>query len=108
VNTLQLRSFSLSPSGRLRCGGGIDCALHKTQCYYAAMRLHQGSVDAYFPVATETNTFEASTTMNLIRNYRNWRRYRETVSELSRLSNRELNDLGINRGDIPFVARKSI
>ncbi|RUW29868.1 DUF1127 domain-containing protein, partial [Mesorhizobium sp. M2A.F.Ca.ET.015.02.1.1] len=23
--------------------------------------------------------------MNLIRNYRNWRRYRETVSELNRL-----------------------
>lgn len=46
--------------------------------------------------------------MNLIRNYRNWRRYRETVNELSRLSNRELTDLGITRGDIPFVARKSI
>lgn len=46
--------------------------------------------------------------MNLIRNYRNWRRYRETVSELSRLSNRELSDLGIARGDINFVARKSI
>lgn len=46
--------------------------------------------------------------MNLIRDYRNWRRYRQTVSELSRLSNRELNDLGINRADIPFVARKAI
>lgn len=46
--------------------------------------------------------------MNLIRNYRNWRRYRETVSELSRLSNRELADLGINRSDIYTVARKSI
>ena len=46
--------------------------------------------------------------MNLIRNYRNWRRYRETVSELSRLSNRELADLGINRTDIYAVARKSI
>ena len=34
--------------------------------------------------------------MNLIRNYRNWRRYRDTVSELSRLSNRELTDLGIS------------
>lgn len=45
--------------------------------------------------------------MNLIRNYRNWRRYRETVSELSRLSNHELTDLGITRSDIPFVARKS-
>ncbi len=46
--------------------------------------------------------------MNLIRNYRNWRRYRETVTELNRLTNRELNDLGISRRDIPFVARKSI
>jgi uncharacterized protein YjiS (DUF1127 family) len=46
--------------------------------------------------------------MNLIRNYRNWRRYRETVNELSRLSNRELNDLGISRGDILHVARKAI
>ena len=46
--------------------------------------------------------------MNLIRNYRNWRRYRETVSELNRLSNRELNDLGISRSDIPYVARKSV
>ena len=45
--------------------------------------------------------------MNLIRNYRNWRRYRETVSELSRLSNRELADLGITRGDIRRVARKA-
>ena len=44
--------------------------------------------------------------MNLIRNYRNWRRYRETVNELSRLSNRELNDLGITRSDIATVAAR--
>ena len=46
--------------------------------------------------------------MNLIRNYRNWRRYRDTVNELNRLTSRELNDLGISRGDIPFVARRSV
>ncbi|PWJ79417.1 uncharacterized protein YjiS (DUF1127 family) [Pseudaminobacter salicylatoxidans] len=46
--------------------------------------------------------------MNILRNFRNWRRYRETVSELSRLSNRELNDLGINRSEIHSVARRSI
>jgi uncharacterized protein YjiS (DUF1127 family) len=46
--------------------------------------------------------------MNIVENYRNWRRYRETVSELSRLSNRHLADLGINRGEIPSVARRSI
>jgi uncharacterized protein YjiS (DUF1127 family) len=46
--------------------------------------------------------------MNIIRNYRNWRRYRDTVSELNRLSNRELSDLGINRSEIPYVARKAV
>ena len=51
---------------------------------------------------------ETRKNMNLIRNYRNWRRFRDTVNELNRLSNRELTDLGISRSDIPFVARKSI
>ena len=32
-------------------------------------------------------------------------RYRETVRELSRLSNRELDDLGLSRSEIDFVAR---
>lgn len=45
--------------------------------------------------------------MNLIRSYNNWRRYRDTVTELNRLSARELNDLGISRGDISFVAKKA-
>lgn len=45
--------------------------------------------------------------MNLIRSYNNWRRYRETVSELNQLSNRELTDLGLSRADIPYVARQS-
>ncbi len=35
-----------------------------------------------------------------------WRRYRASVRELSRLTDRELSDLGIGRGDIEFVARK--
>ncbi len=36
-----------------------------------------------------------------------WRRYRESVRELSRLSDRELNDLGIGRADIYTVVRQS-
>jgi uncharacterized protein YjiS (DUF1127 family) len=43
--------------------------------------------------------------MSLIPNFRNWRRYRDTVNELSRLSNRELNDLGITRAEIHSIAR---
>ncbi|QDB99118.1 MULTISPECIES: DUF1127 domain-containing protein [Phyllobacteriaceae] len=46
--------------------------------------------------------------MNLIRNYRNWRAYRDTVTELDRLSNRQLHDLGILRDEIRTVARKAI
>lgn len=37
-----------------------------------------------------------------------WRRYRVSVRELSRLSDRELSDLGIVRADIEFVARRSV
>lgn len=46
--------------------------------------------------------------MKLIRNYRGWREYRNTISELKRLTDRELSDLGIHRGDIPKVARQAI
>jgi uncharacterized protein YjiS (DUF1127 family) len=42
--------------------------------------------------------------MNMIRNIRDWRRYRQTVKELRRLSIRELNDIGISRCDIPEIA----
>jgi uncharacterized protein YjiS (DUF1127 family) len=34
------------------------------------------------------------------------RRYREAVSELSKLSDHELSDIGISRGDIEYVARR--
>jgi uncharacterized protein YjiS (DUF1127 family) len=37
-----------------------------------------------------------------------WRRYRDAVRELSQLSNRELDDIGIRRGDIEFIVRRSV
>lgn len=46
--------------------------------------------------------------MNILRSYSSWRRYRETCSELNRLSHRELSDLGIARNDIPAIARKAV
>ena len=45
--------------------------------------------------------------MNIARTLANWRKYRNTVAELGRLSARELDDLGIGRADIHAVARKS-
>jgi uncharacterized protein YjiS (DUF1127 family) len=43
----------------------------------------------------------------LFNRLRRWRRYRETVRELQNLSTRELNDLGIHRGDISRLAREA-
>ncbi len=37
-----------------------------------------------------------------------WRRYREAVRELSQLTDRELSDIGIRRGDIEDVVRRSV
>ncbi len=42
----------------------------------------------------------------LIERARRWYLYRTTIRELSELTDRDLNDLGINRADIEFVARK--
>lgn len=46
--------------------------------------------------------------MNVARSFSNWRKYRQTVAELDRLSNRELSDLGVNRADIRSVARAAL
>jgi len=39
--------------------------------------------------------------------YAKWQRYSRTVSELEALSNRDLADLGIARGDINRIARQA-
>jgi uncharacterized protein YjiS (DUF1127 family) len=36
-----------------------------------------------------------------------WRRYRVSLRELARLSDRELGDIGLRRADIVFVARQA-
>ncbi len=36
-----------------------------------------------------------------------WRRYRETARELAQLSDQELGDIGLHRGEIESVARKT-
>ena len=46
--------------------------------------------------------------MNLARSFNNWRKYRQTVTELGRMSDRELSDLGIGRNEINRVARAAI
>ncbi len=45
--------------------------------------------------------------MDVIGKFKNWRSYRRTMSELGALSNRELDDLGINRSEIPYIAKRA-
>ena len=40
----------------------------------------------------------------LVRFIREWNRYKQSLSELNRLGDRELADIGISRSDIPRVA----
>ena len=43
--------------------------------------------------------------MNVLRTIRNYRNYRRTIGELNAMSNHQLVDLGIERGDIRNIAR---
>ncbi|TVR07875.1 MAG: DUF1127 domain-containing protein [Salinarimonadaceae bacterium] len=43
---------------------------------------------------------------HLLASYRAWLNYRKTVSELSRLSDRELADVGLRRSEIERTARE--
>jgi uncharacterized protein YjiS (DUF1127 family) len=46
--------------------------------------------------------------MKIAQKLSNWRKYRETISELGRMTDRELSDLGIGRADIRRVARTAV
>jgi len=39
--------------------------------------------------------------------FKKWCTYRKTVNELSALSNKKLDDLGIHRADIKAISRQS-
>ncbi|MEM6617445.1 MAG: DUF1127 domain-containing protein [Pseudomonadota bacterium] len=44
---------------------------------------------------------------SLVKSFNRWRKVNQTVSELSRLDDRELDDLGISRWQIREIAHKS-
>jgi uncharacterized protein YjiS (DUF1127 family) len=68
------------------------------------------AVNAYFTLETNDRrrrTYEGKKdTMiaALARFIQEWKRYNQSLSELSRLGDRELADIGISRSDIPRVA----
>ena len=46
-------------------------------------------------------------THSIFGKYQQWRRFRRTYRELSTLTDRELNDLGISRFDLQRVAKNA-
>ena len=50
----------------------------------------------------------SATIATLMADFANYLAYRKTVSELVKLSNRELDDLGINRSDIKASAIEAV
>ena len=42
--------------------------------------------------------------VTLVRFIQDWKRYKRSLSELNRLGDRELADIGISRSDIPRLA----
>ncbi len=55
-----------------------------------------------------TPTGQRIPTMSIAKKFNDWRKYRETISELGRMTDRELGDLGIGRADIRRVARTAV
>jgi len=45
---------------------------------------------------------------SIVRFVREWKRYNDSVRELSRLGDRDLADIGISRSDIERVAWKAV
>ena len=87
----------------------------------AAMRispLHRSRSGAYLPTShrellpctkiARRHVKGETMTNPLVRTLRNWRKYRQTYNELVRLTDRELDDLGIRRVDIRSIARDSL
>jgi uncharacterized protein YjiS (DUF1127 family) len=42
----------------------------------------------------------------ILSSFRQWRRSRETARQLEALTDRELSDIGLTRGDIPQAVRQ--
>ena len=56
------------------------------------------------PDSRNSAEYEEKMFASIVRFLHSWRRYNRSLSELNRLGDRELADIGISRSDIPRVA----
>lgn len=82
-------------------GQAATCALH-----HKLYALQQRSHALLSPNKPTFGAIIMLVVNSLAKRLRRWASYRNTVRELSQLSDRGLQDLGIARGEIRFVAKK--
>jgi uncharacterized protein YjiS (DUF1127 family) len=87
-----------------RCSEILSLARLRSATY---IPVHQIEVSADRRQLANRKPYGKGTKMNFTRSFNNWRKYRQTVTELGRMTNRELHDLGIDRSDIQRVAREA-
>jgi uncharacterized protein YjiS (DUF1127 family) len=71
-------------------------------------RIKHPSKDAAPRIGAEQRASGKGIIMNMARSFSNWRKYRQTINELDRMTARELSDLGIERSQIKAVARAAV
>ena len=83
----------------------LECIIHLICSATNLVGLDREAVNEPTLIAKDNDMLTIST---LKSNFRRWARIRNTIRELSSLSDRDLNDLGISRSDIRFVAKRSV
>ena len=85
-----------------------NAQLHGCHAFFALIKAHERP---YFMVRNlrqpDRSAVERNRKMNIKRSLNAWRTARRTYNELSSLSRRELDDLGIDRSDISNIARRA-
>ena len=81
----------------LSCTAAISLFKQTSQHYVPCNRLNR-----IRRISAEYEESQMLTT--IVRFLQSWRRYNRSLSELNRLGDRELADIGISRSDIPRVA----
>ncbi len=85
--------------------------MHNTQGRHALFAIVRVASGTYVSNAKRVEKYHKNEirnevdVMNIFSNFNEWREYRRAVNELNALSNRELDDLGITRGEIRRVVR---
>jgi uncharacterized protein YjiS (DUF1127 family) len=81
-----------------------SCTATGSFCNAPSMLILSSDSGASFEGRWELEQRNKNMLLSIINFFKSWKRYGVAVDELSHLSDRELADIGITRGDIPRIA----